>query len=423
MSRMKIGVLGCGMIAELGHLPALKNVAGLQLHAVYDVNWNRALAMQNRFQIPHAFPAEKAFWESNIDAVVICTPAPFHLGNVLQAAKYGKHVLCEKPLAMNEADIRRMITTMEEAGLMLFTGFTYRFSGSAKEIHRLVRSGAIGEVRALRLKYLWNLHGKWSWNEKGERIASPLRVGRMLEGGPMVDCGVHQIDLAGWWLNSEVEWQRGIGVWVENYQAPDHLYLHMGHACGAHTMVEMSFSYNATSREPRTHFQYELIGSDGVIRYNREEHSFELRNSHGTFRTKPAMRDFFSMESLVALFTLTSLEVVLGIDNVIFIAILAGKLPESQRDYARKMGLTLAVVSRAILVLAIGLVMQLNQPLFLVFGTGFSGKDIILILGGLFLLGKATYEIHRKLEHVRDPESAALGVIRHSKFWHCHSYC
>ena len=231
MSAKKIGVLGCGMIAELGHLPALKHVAGINLHAVYDVSWNRALSMQAKFQIPHAFPTEKAFWESDIDAVVICTPAPFHLANVLQAAQYKKHVLCEKPLAMNEADITRMITTMDEAGLMLFTGFTYRFSGSAKEIHRLVRSGAIGEVRALRLNYLWNLHGKWNWNRKGERIASPLRVGRMLEGGPM---------------------------------------------------VEMSFSYNATSREPRTHFQYELIGSDGVIRYNREEHSFELRNSHGT---------------------------------------------------------------------------------------------------------------------------------------------
>ena len=87
--------------------------------------------------------------------------------------------------------------------------------------------------------------------------------------------------LAGGWVP---KWNgsAGIGVWVEDYQAPDHLYLHMGHACGAHTMVEMSFSYNATSREPRTHFQYELIGSDGVIRYNREEHSFELRNSHGT---------------------------------------------------------------------------------------------------------------------------------------------
>ncbi len=282
MSAKKIGILGCGMIAELGHLPALKHVAGLNPYAVYDISWNRALAMQAKFQIPHAFPTQQAFWESDIDAVVICTPAPFHLANVIEAAKHRKHVLCEKPLAMTEADIMQMIQVMDQAGLKLFTGFTYRFSGSAKEIHRLVRSGAIGEVRALRLNYLWNLHGKWSWNETGERIASPLRVGRMLEGGPMVDCGVHQIDLARWWLGSEVEWQRGIGVWVEDYQAPDHLYLHMGHACGAHTMVEMSFSYNATSREPRSHFQYELIGSDGVIRYNREEHSFELRNSHGT---------------------------------------------------------------------------------------------------------------------------------------------
>lgn len=64
--------------------------------------------------------------------------------------------------------------------------------------------------------------------------------------------------------------------------APDYVYLHMGHQCGTHTIVEMSFSYNATSKEPRSHFQYELIGTDGVIRYNREERSMELRNSHGT---------------------------------------------------------------------------------------------------------------------------------------------
>lgn len=60
------------------------------------------------------------------------------------------------------------------------------------------------------------------------------------------------------------------------------MYLHMAHECGAHTMAEMSFSYNATSLEPRTHFLYELIGTDGVIRYSREEHLFELRNSYGT---------------------------------------------------------------------------------------------------------------------------------------------
>ncbi len=118
------------------------------------------------------------------------------------------------------------------------------------------------------------------------------------------------------------------------------------------------------------------------------------------------MMEFLSAEALVALLTLTSLEVVLGIDNVIFIAILAGKLPESERDYARKMGLLLAVVSRGILVLAIGLVMQLNEPLFSVSGTGFSGKDIILVLGGLFLLGKATLEIHRKMESSGETDSS-----------------
>lgn len=282
MRTYKVGVLGCGMIAELGHLPVLKHTPGLQLYALYDINFERAVGLQKKFQVPHAYPTEKEFWESNIDAVVVCTPAPLHHANILQAARHGKHVLCEKPLAMTETDIEDMDRVMREAGLQLYTGFTYRFSQSAMDIKRLVQEKAIGEVRLLRLIYNWNLHGKWRWNEKGERMASPLRVGRMLEGGPMVDCGVHQIDLARWWLGSEVEWQRGLGVWVEDYEAPDHMYLHMGHACGAHTLVEMSFSYNATSREPRSHFLYELIGTDGVIRYNREEHSFELRNSHGT---------------------------------------------------------------------------------------------------------------------------------------------
>lgn len=282
METMKIGVLGCGMIAELGHLPALRHTNGLVLDSLYDAKWERTLAMQSKFQVPHAYPTEKQFWESDVDAVVICSPAPMHREHVLQAAKHGKHVLCEKPLAMNEPDIELMISAMGDAGLMFFTGFTYRFSGTAYEIHRLIRRGAIGEVRDLRLNYLWNLHGKWSWNERGERIPSSLRIGRMLEGGPMVDCGVHQIDLSRWWLGSEVEWKRGIGVWVEDFEAPDHMYLHMGHECGAHTLVEISFSYNAISKEPRSHFQYEIIGTDGVIRYNREEHTFELRNSHGT---------------------------------------------------------------------------------------------------------------------------------------------
>lgn len=279
---MKIGVLGCGMIAEWGHLPAIRKSSALILEALYDVRWDRALQMQKRFHAKHAYPSEETFWNSNIDAVVICTPAPLHLEHVKKAAAHGKHILCEKPLAMTEQEIVEMIAIAKDAGVKLFTGFTYRFSPAAREIHRCVRNGEIGEVRALRLIYLWNLHGKWELGDAGELIPSRLRQGRMDEGGPMVDCGVHQIDLSRWWLGSEVDSQHGIGIWVEDFEAPDHMVLHMGHECGAHTMVEMSFSYNATSKEPRSDFRYELIGTDGVIRYHREEHSFEIRNSYGT---------------------------------------------------------------------------------------------------------------------------------------------
>lgn len=110
------------------------------------------------------------------------------------------------------------------------------------------------------------------------------------------------------------------------------------------------------------------------------------------------MADLLSAESLAALFTLTSLELVLGIDNVIFIAILCGRLPESERDRARKLGLLLAVVARVLLVLGIGWVMGLTRPLLQLGSLALTGKDVILLLGGLFLIFKATKEIHHKLQ-------------------------
>jgi len=118
------------------------------------------------------------------------------------------------------------------------------------------------------------------------------------------------------------------------------------------------------------------------------------------------MGDLFTTENLIAFFTLTSLEIVLGIDNIIFIAILAGKLPEQQRDRARQVGLLFAVVTRVLLLLGIGTVMQLKAPLFQVAGHAVSCKDLVLLLGGLFLLGKSTYEIHHKVEGGHDHTDA-----------------
>lgn len=126
--------------------------------------------------------------------------------------------------------------------------------------------------------------------------------------------------------------------------------------------------------------------------------------------------DLFTTENLVALVTLTALEIVLGIDNVIFVAILAGKLPPEQQDRGRRVGIGLAVLSRILLLLSISWVMTLTRPLIAPLGHEISGRDLILLVGGLFLIGKSTFEIHEKLEaeehvHGSDVAVATMGGV------------
>jgi predicted tellurium resistance membrane protein TerC len=105
-----------------------------------------------------------------------------------------------------------------------------------------------------------------------------------------------------------------------------------------------------------------------------------------------------STESLLALVTLTALEIVLGIDNIVFISILAGRLPPHQRARTRILGLWLAMGTRILLLLSLAWIMRLTRPLFTVFSREISGRDLILLGGGLFLLWKSTSEIHERLE-------------------------
>jgi len=117
---------------------------------------------------------------------------------------------------------------------------------------------------------------------------------------------------------------------------------------------------------------------------------------------------FASPEAWIALGTLTALEIVLGVDNIIFISILVGRLPEHQRKFARRTGLGLAMIARLALLFSISWVMGLTETWFTVFGKGISGRDVILIGGGLFLLAKATHEIHNSLE---GPDENGKSVV------------
>jgi predicted tellurium resistance membrane protein TerC len=103
-------------------------------------------------------------------------------------------------------------------------------------------------------------------------------------------------------------------------------------------------------------------------------------------------------QAWIGLLTLTALEIVLGIDNIVFISILAGKLPGEQQARARRLGLILAMVMRILLLLSLSWLVRLTAPWFTVFGQGVSGRDLVLLVGGLFLVAKSTYEIHDKLE-------------------------
>ena len=122
------------------------------------------------------------------------------------------------------------------------------------------------------------------------------------------------------------------------------------------------------------------------------------------------MLDLLTVSNLIALLTLTSLEIVLGIDNIVFIAIIAGRLPEHDRRTARLVGLSVAIVTRLLLLLTLSLLASLTEPVITIAEQPFSGRDIVLILGGIFLIYKATKEIHEKTMkdeselHINDPK-------------------
>jgi predicted tellurium resistance membrane protein TerC len=125
--------------------------------------------------------------------------------------------------------------------------------------------------------------------------------------------------------------------------------------------------------------------------------------------------DWITPEALIALVTLTVLEIVLGIDNIVFISILAGKLPAEQQGRARTIGLAIAMITRILLLLSLAWVVRLTEPLFTVLHHDISGRDLILLAGGLFLLAKSTREIHERLEgrggHGKVVEAPTLAAV------------
>jgi len=184
MHAIPVGLIGCGKIAEIAHLPAYQNAIGVQVVGIADPDAQRLKLMSRKFNITETFEDYHDLLEiENLKAVSVCVPTSFHHEIVVDAARKGKHVLCEKPLALNVREGRDMVTTARKHGIQLYIGFHARFSRVAQEMMRLLEAGFIGRPIMLRLEWKGTLPASGSWyleREKG--------------GGALFDTGSHGAD-------------------------------------------------------------------------------------------------------------------------------------------------------------------------------------------------------------------------------------
>jgi predicted dehydrogenase len=276
----RIGLMGCGSVADFGHLPAIVSTPGLEIVALFDPVPGRAESYSKKFG-GKPFTDETQFFAEGLDAVVISSPVAFHHDNVMLCSEHNVHVLCEKPIATDEDEAADMIAVMEDVGKGFFVGMVYRFSPVALQLKQWIEEGLLGKVKHIRMIYLWNLHGQWVHDGSGKWIESAMWKGRMMEGGPLVDCGVHQIDLIRWMTGLEIKSWEGFGTWVSDFEAPDHVVAQLQLENGITASVEVSFTYGHTAREPRSVFTYEVIGTGGVARFDRDGYILEARNGDG----------------------------------------------------------------------------------------------------------------------------------------------
>jgi predicted dehydrogenase len=287
--------MGCGGVADFGHVPAILETEGLELAALFDPDPKQLEKVAAKGGDPKLFMRQDEFLQEPLDAVAITSPAGFHHANLMGAAEKGLHALCEKPLALEDAQAEEMIKVMRERDLMLFTGFCYRFSPVAKQLKAWKEEGLAGKVGLLRMVYVWNLHGQYMQNEAGEWVEAPHFTGRMREGGPLIDCGTHQIDLARWWTGSEVAEYHAEGAWLTDYKAPSHVFLHLRHENGMRSAIEVSYSYTHNSRDPREIFTYDLIGDGGVLHYDRDGWQLEARGAETHVGRGASEKNFHGM--------------------------------------------------------------------------------------------------------------------------------
>ncbi|MCW8131560.1 MAG: Gfo/Idh/MocA family oxidoreductase [Planctomycetota bacterium] len=188
------GILGCGVFARKRILPAFANTACARLNAVQRRNLDEARATAAEAHVPAAYATRADLLaDPSIQAVYVCTPNNLHLEDVRACAAAGKHVLCEKPLGLNAHECERMLTACQSANVKLFVGLCFRYTHAVERARALLASGALGELRAVRIWYSF-LNPATAWRTDS----------RISGGGPLMDLGPHAFDFLRYLTGDEV---------------------------------------------------------------------------------------------------------------------------------------------------------------------------------------------------------------------------
>lgn len=189
MSKIRVGLIGVGSIAQVAHIPCLKSL-GVPIVAVTDAVEERAKQIAEQHGIPHAYGDYRQLLKrDDVDAVVISTPTSTHYPIVTAALKAGKHVLCEKPPAMNDREAEKMAELVDQQKLVLMYALQNRYRSDTRALKKLAEQGELGEIYYGRALYIRRRGAPGGWFAKKE----------LSGGGPLLDIGVHVIDLT-WWL-------------------------------------------------------------------------------------------------------------------------------------------------------------------------------------------------------------------------------
>jgi len=211
--QLRWGVLGCAGIAKRAVIPGIRQSRTGVVAAIASRDENKAKETAKEFDIPAAYGSYEALLEDpNIDAVYIPLPNHLHKEWTIRAAEAGKHVLCEKPIALNAREAEEMVEACARAGVLLAEAFMYRHHPRYRQIKEIIKSGEIGEIRGI--------HGAFTFNNAGD--ANNVRYKKYMGGGSIYDVGCYPINAARFILEKEPE-----AATVQAFFSPQHDHVDM----------------------------------------------------------------------------------------------------------------------------------------------------------------------------------------------------